>query len=236
MALEPTQRPEWAIDHVLDRLMSADIRVAAKSFSPRRGTGEDPSRLIPVRHLILPDNSQPDGLPVFFEGCLRQYERHIGVVLAWLDPPTPQDGTAEGVVCFRGQTVVIVRGPALVELAFPFQVERLPADPENYWRDLRLPRAQFELPFAAAAGNGKAGPDPNLPDFCRCLSSNFPTLAGASGVPSTPERRLPSVDLAPPNAVDRDHGAKAVKGEECGLQPGPNQTMIRNSNCSPSTH
>ena len=42
---------------------------------------------------------------------------------------------------------VLLRGPALVQLAFPFQVERLPADEENYWRDVRIPRAQFEFPF-----------------------------------------------------------------------------------------
>ena len=148
MALEPTQRREWTIDRVLNGLVDADIRIAAKAFSPTRWTGEKAARLAPVRQLILPDNTQPDGLPVFFEGRLRHFERQVGVVFAWLDSPSTQDGTAEGVVSFRGQTVVIVRGPALVELAPPFQVERLPADPSNYWRDLRLPRAQFELPFS----------------------------------------------------------------------------------------
>jgi hypothetical protein len=35
-----------------------------------------------------------------------------------------------------------------VGLAFPFQVERLPRDPENYWLDLCIQRAQFESRFS----------------------------------------------------------------------------------------
>lgn len=50
-------------------------------------------------------------------------------------------------VPFRGKTAVILRGPALVELAFPFEVEKLPQRPDNYWHDLRTSRVQFELPF-----------------------------------------------------------------------------------------
>jgi len=148
MALEPIQRQKWAIDRVLTDLINADIRVAARAFSTLSWMGQSPPRLMPVRDLILPDNSKPAGLPVFFEGRLQRFERHIGVVLAWLDFPTTPDGTAEGVVCFRGQIVVILRGPALVELAFPLRVERLPPDAENYWRDLRVLRAQFEFSFA----------------------------------------------------------------------------------------
>ena len=53
----------------------------------------------------------------------------------------------DGLLSFRGSTAVLVRGPAVVQLTFPFRVERLPADPDNYWRDLRMPRAQFELTF-----------------------------------------------------------------------------------------
>ena len=235
MALEPIRRQKWAIDRALDGLISADIRVAAKAFSPTRWTGEEAARLLPVRQLILPDNSQPDGLPVFFEGRLRQFERQIGVVFAWLDPPTTQEETAEGVVCFRGQTTVIVRGPALVELAFPFQVERLPTDSENYWRDLRLPRAQFELPFPAPAVDEKAGPEPRLADPRRCLAPGPPTLSEASSPPIVPERRSPPVDLPSSNAVDQNTGLKAMKEEPCRSQPGPNQTPIRNLNCLPST-
>jgi hypothetical protein len=41
-----------------------------------------------------------------------------------------------------------VHGPALVRLAFPFRVERLPSDESNYLRDLRFARVQFDLPLA----------------------------------------------------------------------------------------
>jgi hypothetical protein len=103
--------------------------------------------LVPVRELYLPDNTQAGGLPVFFEGRLRQFERQIGVVCVHLDAPTTAERATEGVVCFRGQAAILLRGPAVVELAFPFHVERLPDDPNNYWLDLRLPQAQFELTF-----------------------------------------------------------------------------------------
>jgi hypothetical protein len=63
----------------------------------------------------------------------------------------PSDKASEGTVLFRGRTAVILHGPALVELAFPFVVEKLPQHPDNYWHDLRTPRVQFELPFAQTA-------------------------------------------------------------------------------------
>ena len=233
MALEPIQRRKWAIDCVLDGLISADIRVAARAFSPLRWTGETPPRMVPVRDLILPDNSQSAGLPVFFEGRFRRFERHIGVVLAWLDPPTTPDGTAEGVVCFRGHIIVIVRGPALVELAFPFQVERLPADPVNYWRDLRVPRAQFELPFPASTGDAHTGSDRKLADSVIAPHSSAPPSPEPVSFQRSTERCLRPVDLPPPNTVDRNNGVEAVKGESCRSQPRPNQTPIRNLNYSP---
>lgn len=71
------------------------IRVAARAFSPLPWKGESPPRLMPVRDLILPDNSQPTGRPVFLEGRLQRFERSIRVVLAWLDPLTIHDGTPE---------------------------------------------------------------------------------------------------------------------------------------------
>jgi len=104
---------------------------------------------MPVGTLLLPDNSQARDLPVFFEGRLVRYERKIGVVTVHLDSPVLPDGSSEGTANFRGRLAVILRGPAVVELAFPFRVEPLPAEPGNYWRDLRAPQAQFEFPFAA---------------------------------------------------------------------------------------
>ena len=148
MDTELTQRPRWEIDRLLDSLIGIDVRVAAKSFSPPPPAYVDkPPKLMPVRDLFLPDNSQPEWLSVFFEGQLQHYERQIGVVFVKLDAPALLETAIDGLVYFRGQTAIILRGPAVVELAFPFQVERLPADPENYWRDLRLPCAQFEFPY-----------------------------------------------------------------------------------------
>ena len=150
MEPEPTQRPKWQIDLVLAGLIGRDVRVAAKTFSPARwNVGQKPPRLMSVRDLFLPDNSQPEGLPVFFEGRLQHFERQIGVVFVWLDSPTSQETATDGLVYFRGKTAVILRGPAVVELAFPLQMERLPTVPDNYWRDLRVPRAQFEFPFSS---------------------------------------------------------------------------------------
>jgi hypothetical protein len=99
-----------------------------------------------VRDLFLPDNSQPGGLPVYFQGRLVSFERRIGVVQARLDSLPGDDHATEGFNLFRGKSAVILHGPALVELAWPFVVERLPLDAENYWRDLRVERAQLVLP------------------------------------------------------------------------------------------
>lgn len=44
---------------------------------------------------------------------------------------------------------MIHRSPAVVQLAFPFHVERVPTDAENYWRDLRVRRVQFEFPLVS---------------------------------------------------------------------------------------
>jgi len=147
MRIEPTGRLKWQIDRLLESLIDRDVRVAAQAFSPTRWTGERLPHLMPVRDLFLPDNSRPDGLPVLFEGRLRQFERQVGVVTVCLDPPSTPDAVNDGTLLFRGRIVVILRGPAVVQLTHPFHVERLPADPENYWRDLRAPRVQFNLPL-----------------------------------------------------------------------------------------
>ena len=128
-------RPPWEVDLRLERLRGEDVRVAAKSFSPSPCHGHAPLRLLPVRDLYLPDNSQPAGRPVFFEGRLLEFERQIGVVFVQLDAPTACAASAEGPVLFRGQAAVILRGPAVLELAFPLHIERLPSDSDNYWRD-----------------------------------------------------------------------------------------------------
>ena len=233
MSTQPTRRPKWEIDRALEALIGRDIRVAAKSFSPPPRPGDTKLRLTPVEDLFLPDNSQPAGLPVFFEGRLLKFDRQIGVVFVHLGAPAALDGSSEGIVLFRGTTTVMVRGPAVVELTSPFKVERLPADPENYWRDLRLPRAQFELPFPAPAVDEGAGPELRQADFGRCLAPGPPTLTLASSASVGPERGLPPVDLPPSNTIDQNNGLKAVKGESCRSQPRPNQTPIRSLNYSP---
>lgn len=139
-------RPTWTIDRLLDQYRSQSVRVAATAFSPVRSDGV---RLwTPVRNFLLPDNTAAAGLPVFFEGCLLHHERHIGLVSVVLGTPNDSYRSAEGVVLFRGSTAVVVRGPALVRMAYPFVVERLPQDSDNYWRDLRHVHAQLEMPLA----------------------------------------------------------------------------------------
>jgi hypothetical protein len=141
------RRPRWAIDLRLEGLLGREVRVAAEAFFPIRWDGEVLPVPIPVGDLILPDNSRAGSVPVFFEGRLRQFERRIGVVYVTLDAPVLPPSSAEGRVLVRGVPAVLVRGPALVRLAFPFRVEPLPTDEPNYWEDLRFPKAQLHLPF-----------------------------------------------------------------------------------------
>ena len=143
----PVVRPPWAIDLRLDRLLGQPVRVAVEAFLPRRWHGPPLPQMIPAAQLILPDNHTAEGRPVFFEGRCEAYRRHIGVVEVTLGVlPSPLK-PANGIIAFRGRTAVILPGPALVRLAVPFVVERLPADDANYWRDLRLPTAQLEWPW-----------------------------------------------------------------------------------------
>ena len=143
----PARRP-WDIDRRLEPMVGRDVRVAVHAFSPVPWNGEAVPVLSPVRDLILPDNTRAGVLSVFFEGRLCRFERRIGVVFVALDAPTSAEASTEGIVSLRGRPVVIVRGPATVSLAFPFRVEAVPVDPENYWEDLRVPTAQFRLRLA----------------------------------------------------------------------------------------
>jgi hypothetical protein len=237
MSTELNQRRKWAIDRTLDGFIGEDVRVAAKAFSPvRRNDVEAPRRLIPVRDLFLADNSQPGGLPVFFEGRLHHFERQIGVVFLWLDAPTSPETATDGPVYFRGKTAVILRGPAVVELAFPFQVERLPAGPENYWRDLRLPCAQFEFPFAPEAGSGGAKPRSAPAPVHLQTAAPAPAAPVLVSEADSPERRLAPIDSRAQSAVDPSSREDAVKGGRCRPPRGRKPAPIRNLNYSPSTH
>jgi hypothetical protein len=64
-----------------------------------------------------------------------------------LEPLSLPDKPAEGIVYFRGRTAVILKGPATVQLASPYFVERLPQDPDNYWRDLQEGNTQLKFCF-----------------------------------------------------------------------------------------
>ncbi len=150
MQAEPSiTRPQWDIDRRLAALVGCDIRVAADAFAPIQADGKPWPDLIAVEDLLLPDNTRPEGRPVFFEGKLREFTRQIAVVQVWLDAPTRPAASAQGMIHFRGASAVLIQGPALVRLAFPFRVERLPSDERNYLSDLRLVRAQFHLPLAS---------------------------------------------------------------------------------------
>lgn len=142
------QRRRWPIDDQLAALAGREVRLEASRFSPNRWEGAALPKLIPVRDLILPDNTIPSGLTVFFEGRLARWLRRIGVVHVWLEAPAEGHRSEDGIFLFRGRSVVVLSGPATLELAAPFHVEALPATARNYWQDLRVQRAQFDLPFS----------------------------------------------------------------------------------------
>lgn len=138
-------KPIWEIDRIPRSCVGAHIRVGAKAFAPLGEDRQMPPRLIPANCLILPDNTAVEGQPVFFEGRLEEFTRQIRVVHVYL--AAPDSVVAQGMVLFPERSAAILPGPAIVQLAFPFHVERLPSGEDNYWRDLRLPHAQFLLRF-----------------------------------------------------------------------------------------
>jgi hypothetical protein len=94
---------------------------------------------------------------VFFEGRLLAFQRRIGVVFAALDAPAFPGRVADGIISFRGNMAVVLRGPATVRLAFPFRVEPVPVETGNYWEDVRTPGAQFVLPLAFPSVGDESG-------------------------------------------------------------------------------
>ena len=142
---ENTARPTWKIDRDLQSLVGAQIRVGAEAFAPVAQGRAIQEHLTPASQLILPDNTPVDGLPVYFEGRLEQFNRQIGLVRVQLGLA---DGFgAQGMILFRERSVIILPGPAVVQLSVPFHIERLPTGEENYWRDLRAPCAQLLFDF-----------------------------------------------------------------------------------------
>ena len=147
MSPEVQHRRTWPIDAVLEKLRGENVRVAAQAFAPDYGRKYPQKHVFTARDLILPDGSAAAGLPLFFEGRLQEFVREIGVVWVHLDSLATAESSAQGILGFRGQTAVMLRGPAVVRLAHPFHVEKLPADEINYWEDLRCARVQFKLPL-----------------------------------------------------------------------------------------
>jgi hypothetical protein len=145
------QKVEWKIDRVLKSLSGKDVRVLGRSFLPgSEGTRREKLAFISTDDLFLPDNQRTDGFPVLFEGRLEWFERRVGVVFVGLNSSDFLDSVSDGFTPFRGKLAVIIRGPVIVELKFPFSIELLPFEAENYWRDLRFPSAQLEFPFKSS--------------------------------------------------------------------------------------
>jgi len=77
----------------------------------------------------------------------RLINHQIGIVHVRLDALPSSLVTASGLVRFRGQTAIVLAGPAIVQLPHPFHVERLPTDEGNYCIDRHMPATQFILNF-----------------------------------------------------------------------------------------
>lgn len=164
---EATRRPNRQIDRVLRRPVGQQVGGTASSFCPALGNGEHPWCLILVREILFPDNTQPASLPVYLEGRLTQYWRRLEVVYACLESSTSAPFSAEGMALFRASLAAILTGPALMELVFPFKVEKLPGGSNNYGRDLHLHRAQFAPPIGS---DDATGPHPH-PLRCAAVPS-----------------------------------------------------------------
>lgn len=143
------ERRRWEIDARLSALVGRPVRVGARAFAPQGWTRTENRDLITAAQLILTDGSTAV-LPLLFEGRLLDYVRRIAVVHVRLDGLDSNECGGDGVVAFRGATATILRGPALVELAFPFFAEALPLDASNYFADRQAARCQLLLPLGQA--------------------------------------------------------------------------------------
>jgi hypothetical protein len=139
------QRPKWEIDKRLESLIGENIRVRASAFCPPRWNGEA-GVWIEAENFILPDNSSVDGETFYLEGKLLSFERQVSIVSVCLDRPDSED-TARGRMVYRGQSSVILPGPALVKLRQDHFVERIATDPRSYWNQLKDSGPQLTLPF-----------------------------------------------------------------------------------------
>lgn len=141
MNAETVQRPTWEIDQVLSSLIGQEIRVAAVSFCPESPNRSGHHPWIRNNELVAPDGFQARGAPVYFEGKLIRFSRRIGVVHVVLDELVDTAGVSEGLIVFRSSTAVFLKGPATVELASPFKVEKLPRGRSNF----RITGSSFDI-------------------------------------------------------------------------------------------
>jgi len=154
------ERPRWEIDVRLSALVGSSVRVGARAFAPPGWTQTGSRELISAGALVLSDGSTAV-LPLFFEGRLLDFTRRIGVVHVSLGGLDSAEYGGEGVVRFRGGIATILRGPALVELAFPFHVEAIPPDASNYFADRQSAGYQLLLSLPEPAW----GPSASSPDL-----------------------------------------------------------------------
>jgi hypothetical protein len=127
------------IESKLVSLIGAQVRIQARRFSP------DGRIFTFSKDLVFPNGLRADNVPVFFEGELTSFERRIGVFIAVLGTQSLSSSAGDGLLTLRGKLSAIIAGPAIVELEYPFHVERIPSNAVNYWGDIRLPAFQFEL-------------------------------------------------------------------------------------------
>jgi hypothetical protein len=146
MEIQSDQRRVWDIDKRLESLKGCAVRVRAELVLPKGWHGKPLACPIDGGNLVLPDGTRVDRDPIYVEGILTGFRRSIAVVQVELGEP-PIGGTADGRISFRGRTAVFLRGPATVQLAHPFTVERIPIHPQAYWEHLRRIDGQFELKF-----------------------------------------------------------------------------------------
>lgn len=139
------QRPKWEIDNRLQALVGENIRVKATAFCLPHWNGEA-GHWIDAANFILPDNISVDKDTFYLEGKLLSFLRQVAVVSVTLGPPDIAN-TANGRIVYRGQSSVILPGPALVKLHQHHFVERIGTDPRLYWNQLRDKGPQLTFPF-----------------------------------------------------------------------------------------
>lgn len=140
------QRRTWKIDQRLAALVGCPIRVRAESIVLKGWNGVPLKHIIDNQNFILPDGTKIERDPVYVEGMLKEFARHVAVVFVELES-LPFDGAAEGRVLFRGESAVFLQAPATVQLHPSYFVERLPADTNSYWHHLSAIDPQMRLPW-----------------------------------------------------------------------------------------